>query len=178
MNRFGVIKKPGELYFERLLPGTAERLWEYLTEPEKSAGWFAKCEMEPKEGGNIILTFNHGILSPEEDPIPEKYKNMADGVQMSGVITHWEPAKKLAYKWGFSEEDMTEVIFELEEMDGKVLLKLTQTYDESNKNQIKSFSAGWHVHLDIMDDCLNGRSSPGFWKQHTAIEEEYGKILG
>ena len=36
---------------------------------------------------------------------------------------------------------------------------------------------GWHTHLDILVDVLEGREPKAFWKTHTALEAEYGKRL-
>jgi hypothetical protein len=70
------------------------------------------------------------------------------------------------------EDEHSEVCFELEEDGEQVRLVLTHrrlsSYDE-----IISVSGGWHTHLDILEDVLNGREPQAFWKTHTPIEAEY-----
>ena len=39
---------PGEIRLMRTLPGPIERLWQYLTDPEKRSRWFAGGPMELK----------------------------------------------------------------------------------------------------------------------------------
>jgi hypothetical protein len=35
--------------------------------------------------------------------------------------------------------------------------------------------AGWHTHLEILADRLEGKEPQGFWKVHMPLEEEYEK---
>jgi len=37
----GAYNGPAEVRLVRILPGPIERIWEYLTDPEKRARWFA-----------------------------------------------------------------------------------------------------------------------------------------
>ena len=76
----GKFTGPGEVRLVRTLPGPIERIWEYLTDPEKRARWFAGGPMEPKKGGKMELFFLHKNLAPDETPpedIPE-YKQYVD----------------------------------------------------------------------------------------------------
>lgn len=34
-------------------------------------------------------------------------------------------------------------------------------------------SAGWHAHLDILEDDLAGRARRAFWSAHARLEAEY-----
>ena len=47
---FGAFTGPAEIRLVRTLPGPIERVWEYLTDPEKRARWFAGGPMEPRVG--------------------------------------------------------------------------------------------------------------------------------
>ena len=62
--------------------------------------------------------------------------------------------------------------YELEEIEDKVRLVLTHRRLASD-NEVLSVSGGWHTHLDILEDVLEGREPEAFWKQHGPIEEEY-----
>jgi hypothetical protein len=40
-----------------------------------------------------------------------------------------------------------------------------------------SLAGGWHAHVGILIDQLNGHASPGFWSTHTRLEAEYEKLI-
>jgi uncharacterized protein YndB with AHSA1/START domain len=63
MSEFGTFTKPGTVRLERLLPGPIERIWAYLTEPDKRAVWLAGGPMELRVGGRVELQFHHADLS-------------------------------------------------------------------------------------------------------------------
>jgi uncharacterized protein YndB with AHSA1/START domain len=46
MDKYGTIIAPNTIRFERLLPGPIERVWAYLTDPEKRAKWLASGPMD------------------------------------------------------------------------------------------------------------------------------------
>ena len=73
---------------ERLLPGPAERVWEFLTDPDKRALWLAGGPMELRLGGAVELHFRHADLSPVKVPTPEAYRAMEaatiDGLTRAG----------------------------------------------------------------------------------------------
>ena len=48
---YGVRTAPDTVRIERLLPGPIERVWQYLTDPQLRAQWFAGGELEPRTGG-------------------------------------------------------------------------------------------------------------------------------
>src|SRR5436853_3101350 len=88
---------PGEVRLVRTLPGPIERIWEYLTDPEKRSRWFAGGPMEPRQGGKLTLQFRHCNIAPDETP-PEEHRCKHDpGGSMDGVVTRWEPPRVLAY---------------------------------------------------------------------------------
>ena len=49
----GKFTAPAELRFVRSLPGPIERVWEYITDPEKRARWFCGGILEQKAGGKV-----------------------------------------------------------------------------------------------------------------------------
>ena len=76
---FGTLLESGVVRFERLLPGPIERVWAYLTEPEKRARWLAGGEMELWVGGRVELRSRHADLSPVAAPTPERFAESAEG---------------------------------------------------------------------------------------------------
>lgn len=175
MSDHGIITAPGVVRFERLLPGPAERIWAYLTASEKRAKWLASGEMELKPGGKISLFFLHETLSPEKEEVPEKYKDHENGSGFDGIITEYEPPRLLSFTWG-GEPARSEVTFELFPQADKVLLVLTHRRLDS-RNTILSVAAGWHTHLEILQDHLLGNVPKGFWSAHSRYEKDYRERL-
>ncbi|HET6567013.1 MAG TPA: SRPBCC family protein [Rhodothermales bacterium] len=171
---YGVVTGPGTIRFERLLPGPVERVWAYLTESEKRGKWLASGEMELRAGGRVALNFYHADLSPVVETVPEKYEAMADGCSMTGVVTRFEPPRLLSYTWGGGMGETSEVTFELIPSNGGVLLVLTHRRLGDDPATLANVAAGWHTHLGILADHLNGRQPHGFWSTHTRMEAEYG----
>ena len=62
VDSFGSYSEPGTLHLERILPGPVERVWAYLTEPEKRAKWFASGVMASTVGDSFELLFNNQTL--------------------------------------------------------------------------------------------------------------------
>jgi uncharacterized protein YndB with AHSA1/START domain len=178
MNKYGIITEPGTIRFERLLPGPAGRVWAYLTESEKKGKWLAAGEIEPRSGGKVELRFRHRDLSAAVEPVPEKYKYMENGISFTGRVTKWDPPHLLSYTWGEPDGSESEVTFELTPKGDKVLLILTHRRLGVDPAILISVSSGWHTHLGILADRLEGNEPRGFWQVHNELEKEYGQIIG
>lgn len=174
---YGVPVGAGAIRFERVLPGPIERVWAYLTDSEKRGRWLASGEMDLRIGGRVELNFFHADLSPVVEEVPEKYRDMANGCSMTGRITRCEPPYLLSYTWGGDMGEVSEVTFELTPLDGKVLLVLTHRKLGDDPAVLANVAAGWHTHLGILTDRLDGRQPRGFWSVHTWAEEAYEKRL-
>lgn len=162
--------------FERLLPGPIERVWAYLTESEKRRKWLAAGEMDLRAGGRAALRFNHSELTPHQEEPPEKYREKCNG--STGVyweIICCEPPRLLTARWGENAED-SEVTFDLQPRGNHVLLTVTHRR-LADRDFMVSVAGGWHVHLDILADHLNGRTPPPFWATHARLAAEYQKRI-
>ncbi|MEX0662649.1 MAG: SRPBCC family protein [Balneolaceae bacterium] len=174
----GIFPEPETIQFERLLPGPAERIWDYLTKSEFKAKWLSAGDVEPRVGGKVEFRFQHKNLSETDDPIPDKYKHMVDGTYFEGKVTEWNPYKKLSYTWGEETGEESEVTYELiPKKDEKVLLRLTHRRLGDDPDTLISVSSGWHTHLEILSDKLEGKKPKGFWKVHNRMEKEYEQII-
>lgn len=176
MNNAGQLTEPGTLVFQRTLPGPIERVWDYLTVPDKRGQWLAAGEMEQQVGGKVELIFNNNELSPGVEP-PEKYRDFGGCVSFTGRVTRWDPPRVLAYTWAESEGSDSEVTFELETQGEKVRLLLTHRRLAEKRDVLLSVSAGWHTHLGILIDRLEARAPLPFWQEHTRLEAEYAQRL-
>ena len=176
MNDHGELIGADAVRFKRLLPGPIERVWRYLTEPEKRAKWLAGGDTELRVGGQVELHFhNAGLSSLPDIPPPEKYRDMPEKVSFSGKVTRCDPPRLLAHTWvggDENEEGESEVTYELEERGDDVLLTLTHRRI-TTREMMSGICGGWHTHLDIMIDVLNAREPQPFWFRHTALEAEY-----
>jgi uncharacterized protein YndB with AHSA1/START domain len=170
MNEYAVVTEPRTVRLERILPGPIERVWSYLTDSEKRGKWFASGPMELRVGGKVELKFHHADLSAEKTA-PEKFKKY-EGHTMLGRVTACEPPRLLSYTFG----DAGEVTFELTPKGRDVLLILTHRR-LADRNMMVSVSSGWHSHLAILIDNLNGDTPRPFWTTVTKMEGKYEKRL-
>lgn len=174
MNPYGERLDRSTVRFERLLPGPIERVWAYLTESDKRARWLCGGETQLAVGGAVEMKFNNASLSsdPDVEP-PEKYRDMPRVVIFGGTVTRCDPPRLLAHTWDW-EGESSEVTYELEAVTDGVRLVLTHRR-LSSSDEVLSVSGGWHTHLDILEDVLDGRQPGAFWTMHTPIEEEYAR---
>ena len=170
MNEYGVVTESDTVRIERLLPGPIERVWDYLTDSEKRGAWFASGPMELHPGGKATLIFHNSKLSSERTP-PEKFKKY-EGMAMQSTVTACEPPHLLSFTFG----DAGEVTFELTPKGEDVLLVLTHRRLADRKTMV-SVSTGWHSHLGILIDVLNGDEPRPFWTTVTQMEAEYEKRI-
>lgn len=168
MNDFGKLIAPDTLYYERLLPGPASRVWKYLTDPELRGKWFASGPMALKENGKIEFHFNHQRLSDQPDPAPEKYIEHDQPSKSPATVTKVNPPFLLSFFWENSEVTIT-----LTDQGDEVLLTLTHKNLDKDTDTRVGIMAGWHAHLNILRDLLNDRPCQGFWKEHMRLEKEY-----
>jgi uncharacterized protein YndB with AHSA1/START domain len=160
-----------EVRLVRTLPGPIERVWTYLTDPEKRACWFAGGVCEPKVGGKNDLVFQHKNLSPNEEP-PEHYKKMNDeGMKMPSIILRCEPPRLLSYTF----DDESEVTFELTPQGNAVLLVLTHRARGDDIPSIPGYASGWHTHFALLTAILEGTPPPPFWATHQRLKVNYAK---
>ena len=177
MSEFGELLDENTVRFRRLLPGPIERVWAYLTEGDKRAEWLCGGDAETRVGGHVDMHFHNVSLSGDDDiPRPEKYRDMPEKISFTGKVTRCEPPRVLAHTWEF-EDEASEVCYELEAHGSSVLLTLTHRRLHTDE-LVLSVSAGWHSHLNLLEDVLAGRRRRPFYKMQTELEDEYGRRLG
>lgn len=172
---YGVITEAGAIRFERLLPGPIERVWAYLTESEKRGRWLASGEMELRPGGAFELVWRNSELTADDDPPPEKYRGQAE-FRMKGRIIEADPPRLLIQGWHEADGSASEVVYELAEQGGKVLLTLTHRRLPSRAMML-DVAGGWHAHLAILAAKLEGRDPPPFWAMHSRLEQDYEALI-
>jgi len=174
MTGYPEVISPTEIRFERLLPGPIENVWSYLTDSRMRGEWLASGPMELRVGGKVSLRFKHSELSPLQARPPERFTKMdAEGHHAEETITEFDPPRRLAFTWGGQGGRPSEVVFELApRSDGKVLLTLTHRKLPDDAERIGT-AGGWHCHLTILVEKLEGRTPPAFWDVFRRIDAEY-----
>lgn len=170
----GKFNGPAELRFVRTLPGPIERVWQYLTDPEKRARWFAGGPMEQKVGGKMRLDFRHKEIAPDETPPPDYAQHHDTGHSMESTVTRCEPPRVLAYTFGSDGE--SEVTFELTPQGKDVLLVLTHRATRGDLPYMSEFGAGWHTHLSYLVAILEDSPRPPFWPAFIKAKAEYEQL--
>jgi uncharacterized protein YndB with AHSA1/START domain len=173
LREFGVVPEARVVRIRRVLPGPIERVWAYLTESEKRGRWLASGTMDLRVGGRVELTFRNAELTAHAEPTPERFKDSACGKTMSGHITRCDPPRLLSYTWGSGESEVT---FELTPQGAEVLLVLTHRR-LGDRTMMVSVAGGWHTHLGILIDRLEGREPGPFWSTYLRLEAEYARRL-
>ena len=164
---------PAELCLVRILPGPIERIWEYLTDPEKRSRWFCGGQLEQKAGGKVVFAMHHANIAPGETP-PEKFKHIQDpGVTFEGRVLKCEPPRLLVYTFG---GDDSEVTFELTPVGKDVRLVLTHRATGEDIPELTNFAGGWHIHFTLLLALLEGTTRPPFWATHARLHAHYEKL--
>jgi uncharacterized protein YndB with AHSA1/START domain len=170
MSEWGSVIDSASVRFERLVPGPIERVWEYLVDSELRGTWFASGPLEPRVGGKLELTFRHSRLSPPGEQAPEKHAG-AEGYSFVGRLTQFDPPRLLAWTW-----DETEVEFALTPKGDEVLLVLTHRR-LPNRDELRSVSSGWHLHLAVLAERMRGEPLRPFWPRIEQLEAEYERRI-
>jgi uncharacterized protein YndB with AHSA1/START domain len=133
------------LRFERHLRHPIERVWASITEPDELVGWLAEAKVELEPGGRIQL---HWLNTDEEGNRP----NEEDIAVMRATITRLDPPHLLEY-----EGDIHGLLrWELREEGAGCVLTFTNATPAPEEYLTKTL-AGWHAHLDFLEDALAGR---------------------
>lgn len=177
MSEYGKQIDETTIQFERLLPGPIERVWAYLTDPEKRAQWFAGGETEMRKGGRAEFIFNHSTLTTPDDRPPEKFKECAGEMRFEGEVAEIDPPRLLVWECADDGGARIRTTFELEERGGRVLLTLTESRLPS-REQLIGNAVGWHTHLEILEAKLADREPAPFWAMHARFTQDYEKRLG
>ena len=166
---YGRLIEPTTLTIQRVLPGPAERVWNYLVDSDKRRQWLAAGEMEQRVGAPLTLTWRNDELT---DPPGRRPEGFSEEHSMESEITALEPNRLLAITWGSTGG----VTFELEESGKDVILTITHRRIEDRGVRLM-VSAGWHAHLDILAERLSGRAPTDFWGRWQRLRDEYDHRL-
>ncbi len=169
---FGEYLDGDSLQIQRFLPGSIERVWQYLTDSDLRKRWLASGEMQAEEGSEFEFCWRNDELAGEKSGATSGTAVDAECAveehRMQSKITAWNPPHRLAFTWSNSGD----VTIELEQRGDEVLLTLTHR-QLPDKGTIVGVSSGWHAHLDHLLACLGETQPLSFWDNYNRLRSSY-----
>ncbi len=121
------------LRFERSLAASPEQVWAAVTEADATDAWAFRMTLERRPGGTVEFD--------------------VDGETSSGDVLAYDEPRVLEYAWGGPGGRWHVCLMIDEEGDGGSLL----TFDHLAPDpRDPDFAAGWHWHLDRLEQWLAG----------------------
>jgi uncharacterized protein YndB with AHSA1/START domain len=143
--------------FERYLNHPVEKVWKGITSPAQIARWLtAQAELELKVDGQLTLRWDNGDL-------------------VHGKFSKVDPPYELEYTWLEQTSGHSVVRWWLKSEGEGCRLHLTHTFYESAV--VLDFWAGWHVHLDVLDEVLHEKFSDFPWEHMKEMREKYAATM-
>jgi len=166
---FGALGEDATLTLERMLPGSIDRVWAYLTESDLRRQWLAAGTMDMRVGAPVELVWRNNELMENPGQAPEGF---GEEHRRSEQITELDPPHRLSISWG----ETGGVTFELEPVGDMVRFTLTHRRIP-DRSIMLNVSAGWHTHLDVLAARLAGEEPKPFWDQWASLKVEYDQRL-
>jgi uncharacterized protein YndB with AHSA1/START domain len=123
-----------ELRFERHLRHPIDKVWAALTDPARIEQWWARAQLDLRQDGRARFEWLNG------DAVAE------------GRISRLEPPHAIE----FDTDPHGTLLWELTAEGDETHVTLTVTADIPEDDLAKA-QAGWHVHVDFLEDALDGR---------------------
>ncbi len=139
--------------FERVLEAAVDAVWAMLATDDGLERWLAPASVELRVGGTIDLDFGEGEV-------------------VGGEIIELDYGRTLEYHWRFTGEPDSIIRFELEPA-GESKTRLTLDHRLLPTDQAVGYSAGWHAHLDQMEDALAGGSGFDWMARFSELMPKY-----
>ena len=166
---FGALSEDATLTLERLLPGSIDRVWAYLTESDLRRQWLAAGTMEMQVGAPVELVWRNNELMENPGQPPEGFGGEH---RMESEITELDPPHRLSISWGSTGG----VTFELEPVGDMVRFTVIHRRIP-DRSIMLNVSAGWHAHLDVLAARLTGEQPQPFWNHWASLKAEYDRRL-
>jgi uncharacterized protein YndB with AHSA1/START domain len=162
---YGQLVEPTVLKLERLLPGPATRVWDYLTKSELRRQWLASGEMDLRPGTEFEFVWRNDELT---DPPGARPEGMGAENRMVCKVLEVDAPRRLFISWGVQSD----VLFELAEKGSETLLTITHRRPPT-RDVLLSVSAGWHAHVDVLEAKLAGTKAGPHWDNWVKLREAY-----
>jgi uncharacterized protein YndB with AHSA1/START domain len=162
----GTVIDKNTVRFERLLPGSVEQVWQYLSQPDRISEWLATANLEPRVGGRVELNF-------DTEEMPERKVN---GARIRGLVSRFEAPHTLAYSWIDTQTALeSNVLFELTAQGDETMLVLT--HSRLPEDRMHEVMAGWHTHLEVLIARLKDLVPPDFAKTFQQLLPIYSAMV-
>jgi uncharacterized protein YndB with AHSA1/START domain len=153
-----------------LLRAPIERVWRAISEAKEFGSWFGVALESDFVPGTRVA----GTIAPTKvDPQVAKMQEPYVGAPFEFHVERIEPMRLFSFRWhpfaldpaiDYSEEPMTLVAFELEEVPGGTMLTITESgFDRiSVERRAKAFEAnegGWAAQAGLIEKYLAARSN-------------------
>jgi uncharacterized protein YndB with AHSA1/START domain len=168
-NPYGTLSEDATLTLQRLLPGSIDRVWAYLTESDLRRQWLAAGTMEMRVGAPVELVWRNNELMDNPGERPEGF---GEEHRMESEITELDPPYRLSISWGSTGG----VTFELEPVGDMVRFTVTHRRIP-DRSIMLNVSAGWHTHLDVLAARLASEEPEPFWDRWQSLKAEYERRL-
>lgn len=133
------------LTFDRILRHPVEKVWDALTTPEGMSRWWqAEIDIEPHVDGCLKMYF-------------ERFDH-----RMVAVVTDFDPPHRFGFTWTESAAGKDSFVLITLQPD-PLGTHLRLIHDLPEEAQALGFAAGWHWHLDGLDEAAQGRATE--WDQ-------------
>ena len=140
--------------FERRLSHPIDRVWAAITEPSEILRWLGEAEVDLVEGGRMTVRWINHFTA--EQAATYGIKGMDEGHEesvMNATIARLDPPRLLELE----SDVFGRLRFELFEDSQGCLLRFSDTF-ETPAEMLPQSTAGWHVHLDHLEQALAGAS--------------------
>lgn len=131
--------------FERVLAHSPERVWAWITDPERLERWLPGCAVDARVGGAVRFDFGD--------------EGAATGV-VSEAVPPGDPGV-LAHSWCWEGVPDSVVRWTLEAAPEGTLLTLV--HGELSPEPAADFATGWHVMLDALALAAGGEPTDAAW---------------
>lgn len=135
-----------QVQFIRDLAQPPEKVWQWLTDPERLDRWLPGCRIEAREGGAVHFDFG------EEGAATGEVRRLAAPEGGSGHLEH---------TWAWEGVPISVVTWQLEPLAEGT--RLTLLHRELVEEPAGEFALGWHMMLDSLQLDLQGRPTGPAW---------------
>jgi uncharacterized protein YndB with AHSA1/START domain len=154
-----------------LLRAPHERVWRAISDAEQFGFWFGVTFDKPFAAGARLTAT---IVPTKVDAEVAKLQQPYAGTRFEFMIERIEPMRHFSFRWhpfgvqpeiDLSKEPTTLVVFELEAIDGGILLTITESgFDRiAPERRAKAFAAndqGWEKQTQLVEKYLAIGSQP------------------
>lgn len=166
ISQLGKVIADGTLRFERVLPAPAERVWQYLTDPDCLEQWLAPGSIEQKFGGKVEFDFS----SEAAAETGESESNI------SGVVAFIDPLRTITFSWNGADTNLqSSVCFQVSQDNDQTSLVIT--HSQLPHGALHQFMAAWHTRLDILKARLTNAVAPSFRKRYREVVQTYSAVV-